>query len=91
MATNALERASLPAVKFISSLPPIVPVLAVFGLVLAGGFLGPWGAIAWAVVILYLLWMLALSWPRLRTSERLMRVAVIVLIVGLTVIKVVPR
>ena len=91
IATNAFERASLPATRFIAGLPPAVPVIVVFALVLLGGFLGPWGVIPLGVVVLFLVWMLALSWPRLRQSERLMRVAVIVLVLGLTVISVVPR
>ena len=91
IATNAFERASLPATRFIAGLPPAVPVIVVFALVLLGGFLGPWGVIPLGVVVLFLVWMLALSWPRLRQSERLMRVAVIVLVLGLTVVSVVPR
>ena len=91
IATNAFERASLPATRFIAGLPPAVPVIVVFALVLLGGFLGPWGVIPLGVVVLFLVWMLALSWPRLRQSERLMRVAVIVLVIGLTVVSVVPR
>lgn len=91
VATNAFERASLPATRFIAGLPPFVPVVIVFALVLLGGFLGPWGAIPLALVVLFLLWMLALSWPRLSSSERLMRIAVIALVLGLTIIKVVPR
>lgn len=91
IATNALERASLPATRFLAGLPPFVPVVAVFVLVLLGAFLGPWGAIPLGLVVLFLLWMLALSWPRLAGSERLMRIAVIVLVLGLTIIKVVPR
>ena len=91
IATNAFERASLPATRFIAGLPPAVPVIVVFALVLLGGFLGPWGVIPLGLVVLFLVWMLALSWPRLRQSERLMRVAVIVLVIGLTVVSVVPR
>lgn len=91
VATNAFERASLPVTKFLAGLPPFVPVAAVFALVLLGGFLGPWGAIPLALVVLFLCWMLALSWPRLRGSERLMRIAVVALVIGLTIIKVVPR
>ena len=91
IATNAFERASLPATRFIAGLPPAVPVIVVFALVLLGGFLGPWGVIPLGLVVLFLVWMLALSWPRLRQSERLMRVAVIVLVLGLTVVSVVPR
>lgn len=91
VATNAFERVSLPATRFIAGLPPYVPVLVVFGLVLLGGFFGPWGAVPLGLVVVFLLWMLALSWPRLRPSERLMRVAVIALVLALTVVKVVPR
>lgn len=91
VATNALERASLPVTRFLAGLPPFVPVVAVFALVLLGGFLGPWGAIPLGLVALFLLWMLALSWPRLQQSERLMRIAVLALVLALTVIKVVPR
>jgi hypothetical protein len=91
VATNAFERASLPLTRVLSQLPPLVPILVVFALVLLGSFLGPWGAIPLGLVVLFLLWMLGLSWPRLTASERLMRIAVIVLLVGLTVIKVVPR
>ncbi|WP_435198966.1 DUF6703 family protein [Janibacter sp. GS2] len=91
VATNAFERASLPATRFLAGLPPFVPVLLVFALVVLGGFLGSWGAIPLGVVVLFLAWMLALSWPRLRPSERLMRVAVIALVLALTVAKAIPR
>lgn len=91
VATNAFERASLPVTRFVAGLPPFVPVVTVFALVLVGSFLGPWGAIPLGLVVLFLLWMLGLSWPRLTGSERLMRIAVIVLVAGLTVIKLFPR
>ncbi len=91
VATNAFERISLPATRVIAGLPPYVPVVAVFALVLLGGFIGPWGVIPLGLVVLFLLWMLALSWPRLRPSERLMRVAVIALVLALTIVKLFPR
>ncbi|KRE37956.1 hypothetical protein ASG73_10180 [Janibacter sp. Soil728] len=91
VATNAFERASLPATRFLAHLPPLVPIVAVFLLVLVGAFLGPWGAIPLGLVVLFLLWMLALSWPRLTTSEVLMRAAVIVLVLALAAIKLFPR
>ena len=91
IATNAFERVSLPLTRFIAALPPAVPVLVVFALVLLGSFLGPWGVLPLTVVVAFLLWMLALSWPRLSSSERLMRVAVILLVASLAVIKLFPR
>lgn len=89
--TNAFERASLPATRLIAGLPPFVPILVVFALVLVGAFLGPWGVVPLGLVVLFLAWMLGLSWPRLRPSERLMRIAVIALVIGLIVITVLPR
>lgn len=91
VATNAFERASLPLTRFLARRPPAVPVVIVFALVLLGGFLGRWGAVPLALVVLFLAWMLALSWPRLRASERLMRLAVLALVLALTIVKVVPR
>ena len=91
VATTAVERASLPVTRVIAGLPPAVPVLVVLALVLVGAFIGPWGAIPLGIVALFLLWMLALSWPRLTGTERLMRVAVILLVVALTIVKVLPR
>lgn len=91
VATNAFERLSLPATRFLAGLPPFVPVLVVFALVLLGGLIGPWGVIPLALVVLFLAWMLALSWPRLRPSERLMRFAVIALVVALTLVRLFPR
>lgn len=91
VATNAFERASLPLTRVIAGLPPVVPIVVVFALVLVGAFLGPWGAIPLGIVVLFLAWMLALSWPRLTSSERLMRVAVILLVVGVTAVRLFPR
>lgn len=91
VATNAFERASLPLTRFIAQLPPLVPIVAVFVLVLLGAFIGPWGALPLGIVVIFLLWMLGLSWPRLTNSEALMRIAVIVLVAGLAVIKLFPR
>ena len=41
--------------------------------------------------VLVLLWILALAWPRLTTAERLMRVAVVGLMVAVLVTQVSPR
>ena len=91
VANNAFERMSLPATRFLAKQPPAAPVIVVLVLVLVGGFIGPWGAIPLGLVVLFLLWMLALSWPRLTGPERLMRLAVVALVLALTVTKVFPR
>lgn len=75
---------------WVSGLPPAVPVLFVFGLVLVGGLV-PWG---WALVglaTLILVWVAVMSWPRLTTSEKLLRLAVIALLLAVTVVRALPR
>lgn len=87
---NVLGRTSGSAVRWISSLPPAVPVLFVFGLVLLGGFV-PWGWVLLAVATLLLVWILVASWPRLTPPEKLLRLAVIALLLAVTIVRAVPR
>jgi hypothetical protein len=88
---ESFERASLRPLTFLSGLPRFVPFLGILVLTLAGILLpGP----AWlllVLVILVLLWILALAWPRLTTAERLMRVAVIVLMAAIAITQAIPR
>jgi len=88
---ESFERASLPALTYLSSLPRIVPFLVVVGLTLAGVLIPSWGWVLVAVVVLLLTWILLLAWPRLTAAERLMRVAVVALMVAVTVTQAVPR
>ena len=88
---ESFERASLPAVTFLSRLPRWVPFLGILALTLAGVLIPGWGWLLIALVVLVLAWILLLAWPRLTTVERLMRVAVLVLMVAVTVTQAVPR
>ena len=63
---ESFERASLPALTYISSLPRFVPFLLILGLVVAGLFIPGWGWLLIALVTLFLAWLGALAWPRLR-------------------------
>ena len=87
---ESFERASLPALTFLSGLPRAVPFLVILGLVVAGLFV-PYGWVLIVLVVLILLWIALLAWPRLSTAERLMRVAVIVLMAAIAVTQAVPR
>ena len=87
---ESFERASLPALTFLSGLPRAVPFLAILGLVVLGLFV-PWGWVLIAFVVLVLTWIALLAWPRLTTAERLMRVAVIVLMAAIAITQAVPR
>ena len=88
---ESFERASLPALTFLSGLPRVVPFLAILALTIAGVFVPGWGWVLIAVVVLLLAWILLLAWPRLTTAERLMRLSVVAIMVAVTVTQAVPR
>jgi hypothetical protein len=88
---QSFERASLPAITWLGGLPRAVPPLLVVGLVIAGFLVPGWGWALVLVVALLLGWMLALAWPRLTLAERMMRLAVVAVMVAITVTQAVPR
>jgi len=88
---ESFERASLPAVRYLGGLPRVVPFLVVLGLVVAGIFLPSPGWLLIAVAALLLAWILALAWPRLTVAEKLMRLAVVAIIVAITLTEAFPR
>lgn len=83
---GGLERASLPLITFLHGAPRWL-VGAVPGVLLLAGLLVPvpWGPVLLGIVTLFILWLLALSWPRLETSARLMRTGVVLLLAAAVV------
>ena len=88
---ESFERASLPALTYTSSLPRFVPFLAILGLVIAGLLIPGWGWVLIVLVVLLLAWIGALAWPRLSMPERMMRVAVVVMMAAIAITQAVPR
>jgi hypothetical protein len=88
---ESFERASLPAVRYLNGLPRLVPFLVVLALIIAGIFLPPPGWLLVGVAALLLLWILALAWPRLSVPERLMRLAVVAIVVAILITEAFPR
>jgi hypothetical protein len=88
---ESFERASLPALTFLSGLPRFVPFVVILGLVVTGLFIPGWGWVLIAFVVLLLTWIALLAWPRLTMPERLMRVAVIVMMGAIAITQAVPR
>ncbi len=88
---ESLERASLPALTYLSSLPRFVPFLGILVLTFAGILLPSPAWLLLLVVIAVLLWILVLAWPRLSGAERLMRLAVVAIMVAILVTQVAPR
>jgi len=68
-----------------------VPFLGILVLSLAGILLPSPGWLLLVVVILVLVWILALAWPRLTGAERLMRLAVVAIMVAVLVTQVASR
>jgi hypothetical protein len=68
-----------------------VPFLAILGLVIAGLLIPGWGWVLIVLVVLLLAWIGALAWPRLSMPERMMRVAVVVMMAAIAITQAVPR
>ena len=88
----SIERASLPLITKISSLPKALPFLLMLALLVAGVLIGgPAGFVLMGLAAVFVGWVLYLSWPRLTGSERIMRLAVLLLAVAMAVVQLFPR
>lgn len=76
----------------LSRVPAVLPFLVMLALMLVGIFVGgPVGTALLAVPLLFLSWLLFLTWPHLSLAERVMRSAVLLLVVGIAVTQIIPR
>jgi hypothetical protein len=88
----AVEEASRPLLIQLSRVPRIVPFLVMLALVVAGLFVsGVAGFVLIMLGVAFLAWLLYLGWPQLAGAERMLRLAVIALAVGMAVIQLSPR
>ncbi len=88
----SIERASLPLITRLSSLPRAVPFLLLLALLIAGVLIrGPVGFVLMGLGAVFVGWILYLSWPRLTSSERIMRSAVLLLAVTMAVTQLRPQ
>jgi hypothetical protein len=82
----------MPVLSRVSRLPRAVPFLVLLALLLVGLYAGGVvGGICTGVAALVVAWLLYLSWPRLTTSERLGRLAVLVLALALCLVQFFPK
>jgi hypothetical protein len=85
---HRIDQASLPLMTKLSRLPKLLPFAILLTLLVAGVLLGgPVGFVLMALAALFVAWVLYLSWPILSSSERLMRSAVLLLAVAMTVVR----
>jgi hypothetical protein len=76
----------------LSRLPRLLPFVILLIVLMAGVFIsGPIGFVLMGLAALFVAWVLYLSWPRLNTTERVMRLAVLLLAVAMAVIQLFPR
>ena len=88
----SIERASLPLITRLSRLPRSVPFLLMLAPLVAGVVIGgPVGFVLMSLAALFVGWILYLSWPRLSGSERIMRLAVLLLAVAMAIVQLSPR
>lgn len=83
---GALERASRPVLITLTRAPKWL-LAFVSAATLLGGLLAPspWGPLLLGLVALFLVWLLTLAWPRLEPRARVVRLAVLVLLVAVVV------
>ncbi|MGB3258787.1 MAG: DUF6703 family protein [Ornithinimicrobium sp.] len=87
-----IERASTPLLTAMAKMPPLLPFIVMFAVLLVGAFVGgPIGAVMLLVPIAFLGWLLYLTWPHLRPPERLLRLAVLLLVIGIATTQIIPR
>jgi hypothetical protein len=81
-----IERASMPLLTKLHSLPRALVPLGTLVLVAVAAFAPqPVATIALMVVLAFVGWIAHLSWPVVTTSGRLLRICMLVLLVGLGV------
>jgi len=83
---QAVERASARPLFFLVHLPKWVPMVVALGLLITGFIVpGLLGAAALLLVAIFLGWLAYMSWPRINTSGRIMRVIAMACMVAIIV------
>ncbi len=82
-----IEHRSNPMVEALSRTPRVVPI-ALFVVLVVGGLVlrGVLGGVLLALATVFVGWLAFLVWPRLSLPERLMRLAVLLLVLALAVV-----
>ena len=88
---SRVEHAAYPVLDRLERLPRLVPFLGVLVLFVVGILVPRWGFVATALVALGVGFLIYYTWPRLTLPERLMRLAVLALVVAVTVVQAFPR
>ena len=88
---SRLEHRTHGALDRLNRVPRPVPFAVVLALLTLGVFLPRLGFLATGVVALFVGFLVYYTWPRLTQPEKMMRLAVLVLVVALTLLQAFPR
>ena len=88
---SRVEHAAYPVLDRLERLPRLVPFIGVLVLFVVGILVPRWGFVATALVALGVGFLVYYTLPRLTLPERLMRLAVLALVVAVTVVQAFPR
>ena len=88
---SRVEHAAYPVLDRLERLPRVIPFLAVIALIVVGIVVPRWGFLASALVALGVAFLVYYTWPRLTLPERMLRLAVLALIVAITVVQAAPH
>ena len=88
---SRVEHAAYPVLDRLERLPRFVPFLAVLVLLVVGILVPRWGFVATALVALAVAFLIYYTWPRLTLPERLLRLAVLAIVVAVAVVQAFPR
>ncbi len=88
---SRVEHKTYPVVERFNRLPRPVVFLAVLALVIIGIFVPHVGFLATLLVALLVAFLVWSTWPLCTLPERVMRIAVLAIIVALTIVQAFPR
>lgn len=88
---SRVEHSAHPLLERLNRLPAVVPFLVALALLATGVFVPRWGFLATAVVTVVVGFLVYYTWPRLSLPEKLMRLAVLLLVAAVTAVQALPR
>ncbi|HRW18091.1 MAG TPA: hypothetical protein P5181_04530 [Dermatophilaceae bacterium] len=88
---SRVEHASAPWIDKLNGMPRVLPFLVVLALMLAGAFVPKVGFLFTLLIAVFLGWILFLTWPRLGLPEKLLRFAVLGMVLAMVAVQAFPR
>jgi hypothetical protein len=88
---SKVEHASYPLLERLNRLPRFAAFLGVLALMVAGVLVPRVGFVFTLMVAALVGWLVYVNWPRLVLPEKLLRIAVLFLVLAVALVQAVPR